>query len=143
MKKQDSYDIDARWLPYKARFFSLPDYYFSSLTFPESIKEAKQTLSRLNLEIKNIDSQFSEREDQLKCEVGADRDELERKYLEWRTSASKAQRMRQSQIDIVQSFIADTYNIDFELEPTEIEDRLESVESRLYKIEEKLKSSNY
>lgn len=96
---------DLRWSAYKERFFSLPIYYFNDLKYPETYEEAEHSLRRLDLEIKNIDSQFAEREAELETIQSSNYDLCEKSYKEWRAKALRAQRMKFSQIRIIEAWM--------------------------------------
>lgn len=125
---------DERWAPYQKRFHSLPVYYFSSLEYPESIEEARQILSRLEIEIDNIDAQFQQRKDRLMCNAQSEDGELNRDYLDWKIKAQKAQQMRHNQVAIIESWVYDTTTT-----KAEDKDRLTVLERRVALLEDAIK----
>lgn len=122
---------DQRWFTFQQRFHTLPVYYFNDLKYPETHNEAAYTLNRLELEIKNIDSQFSERESELAAALNEDLEESTRLYKEWRTKALRAQRMKFSQIRLIEAWM-------LESQP-QYEERLTALEQKTEAIEQQLK----
>lgn len=131
---RDNQTPDERWAPYQKRFHSLPVFYFSSLEYPNSIEEARQILSRLEVEIGNIDAQFQQRQDRLMFDGQLENEELKRDYIDWKIKAQKAQRMRQNQVAIVESWLYDRAT-----SGTHEKDRITILERRVALLEDAVK----
>lgn len=122
---------DERWSVYKERFYSLPLYYFNDLKYPETYEEAEHLLQRLDLEIKNIDSQFAEREAELETVSIKDHDQCSKDYKEWRAKALRAQRMKFSQIRLVEAWMLEAC--------PNYEERLRILETKTIELEKLVK----
>lgn len=123
---------DPRWQKYRETFCDQPVYYFNTLPYPESEEYASQLLSKLNLEIANIDSQFTEKEIELQTLPLEDQEEATAAYRKWRISAIRAQRMKYHQISFIQAWLLDA--------KSSYVDRISSLEKRTEELELKLKS---
>lgn len=122
---------DERWGTYRERFYSLPIYYFNDLKYPETYEEAEHLLQRLDLEIKNIDAQFAEREAELETISTKDYDQCLSDYKEWRAKALRAQRMKFSQIRLVEAWMLEAC--------PNYEERLRMLEAKTIELEKLLK----
>jgi hypothetical protein len=131
---KDNPTLDERWAPYQKRFHSLPIFYFSSLEYPESLEEAKQILSRLEVEIGNIDAQFQQRKDRLLFDGQSEDETHNRDYLDWKIKAQKAQQMRHNQVAIIESWIYDQAT-----SRAENKDRITILEKRVALLEDAIK----
>ena len=120
---------DLRWAEYKNSFYSTPVYYFNDLNFPDNEDQAKQLINRLDLEIKNIDGQFSERELEIDSFGASNREEALKQYSEWKIRALRAQRMKFTQIRIVETWLLKNSNY-FNKKLEELEHRLEVLETK-------------
>lgn len=134
MTSKENHNLDPRWEQYQKRFYSLPVFYFASLEYPESIEEAKQILSRLEIEINNIDSQFSQRKDRLLYEGQGTDDAMQKDYLDWKIKAQKAQQMRHNQVAVIQSWIYDKT-----VTKSKDDDRVAALEKKVVILEETIK----
>jgi hypothetical protein len=119
---------DPRWLKYKEDYYSTPIYYFNDLTYPENEDEAKAIIHRLALEIKNIDGQFDERELEIEAFGPANRETAIKEYSSWKIKALRAQRMKNSQIRIIECWMLKNTSY-FNKKLEDLEKRVESLES--------------
>lgn len=98
---------DERWNPYRERFSTLPDYYFSVLDYPVSVSNAESMIAFINVEMKAIARQFVERQTELECFTGQDLEKVKLEYNTWKVKALRAQRMKEAQIKVLQAWLLD------------------------------------
>ena len=103
-------EIDERWCLYIERFSSTPQYYFSKesgLEYPEDTNHPFQQIQKLEGEIESIERQIVERESETKtCE----KSEVANREFDlevWKVRALRAQRMKSSQVRILQAWCLD------------------------------------
>lgn len=121
---------DKRWLPYKEVYNTLPIFCFNDLKYPESYEEAVLQISRLELEQKNIESQFLERETELASMHGPDKSNAEDEYKKWKTKALRAQRMKFSQVRLLEAWMLDY--------PPSYDERIKALEQKTAQLEKAL-----
>ena len=97
--------VNPAWSDYQARFSSLPEFYFRTLTYPTSCLEAERLVGLIQLEMNSIDAQFIER----RVEVAAQptRPAVNEEHERWKLKAMRAVRMKSAQIQVLQAWIAD------------------------------------
>lgn len=119
--------IDNRWEKYRETFHTLPVYYFNSLRYPDTYEQAMLLLKGIELDMKNIEAQYEERETEIKGLPEEDTEEAEKEYKRWKTKALRAQRMKFNQIRLLEAWALDN--------PPSYNERFTSIEERLGTIE--------
>lgn len=126
---------DERWSVYQNRFSTLPIFCFNDLHYPSDYDEAITQISRLNLEQQNIESQFKEREVELGSVSPEEYAQKEREYKDWKTKALRAQRVKFSQIRVLEAWL-----LDF---PPSFDMRIKTLEKKTRRLENWLISLGY
>ena len=99
--------VDPQWEVYQRRFASLPEFYFRSLEYPTSPAHAEKLLKLIQLEMSSIDAQFIERRAELESLEGTPLETAKTEHGDWKVRALRALRMKEAQIKILQSWLAD------------------------------------
>jgi hypothetical protein len=110
MQLNQTCHVSDEWQPYCERFSGTPEYYFSvesGLQYPHDSDHAAQQIQKLKAEIESIDIQIQERDCEVRGALALERQELETEFHAWKARALRAQRMRLSQIHILQAWMVD------------------------------------
>lgn len=96
-------NLDERWRPYFEQFKGTPVYYFESLSYPTSCRDAARLVIILSSDVENIATSLLLLEDEISRAPEEEKSELASK----KDRAIRAQRMKQAQIRIIEAWQLD------------------------------------